>query len=118
MTKIILFLTLSTFSYSADKWEYLLGEFSSQIGFTTIDSTYGGDVSSNKYTTLIERGDKDPSYYTRVALKLALNKMGEDGWELIDIAQTPLNPAKTQREIKHPHLATVFYFKRKITNQP
>ena len=116
MKKVILLFTLFSFGYSIEKWEYLMGEFDSQNGFMAIDSDYEDDGLFDKYRTLIERGDKDLSYYSRIALKEALNKLGMDGWELINIAQTPLNPAKSQRELKSPRLASIFYFKRKITN--
>ena len=113
MKKIILLLTLIAFSYSGEQWEYLLGEFSSKNGFLIIGLTDNKDKLFNMYTTLIEEGDKDASFYTRVALSTALNKMGEDGWELINIEETELNPAKNQKEIKNPRLEKVFYFKRR-----
>ena len=118
MKKIILLLIIFTFAFSVEKWEYLIGEFNSKNGFMTMGLTYEEDESFSKYTTLIEQGDKDASYYAHVALKTALNKMGADGWELINIVATQINPAKTQREIKKPRLENVFYFKRMATNKP
>ena len=114
MKQIVLLLTLFSFSFTSEKWEYLIGEFSNKDGFMIIGSMDGENTSLDKYSTTIEEGDKEKAYYTSIALQASLNKMGADGWELITIAQTALNSAKTQWEIKKPKLSNVYYFKRII----
>jgi len=95
MKKLIILISLVTISFSADKWEYLIGKFQNTYGFTGFE--IDGNKESKYATPLKEH--KSQAY----AITNSLNLLGEDGWELIDI--DVLNDS-----------VTLYIFKRNLTN--
>ena len=97
MKKLIL-IALITFSLSAERFEYLIGELRN-LDYKTANFTIPSDVNG-KYDTI---GGDIEDRPRGIVLITALNLLGEDGWELIDSGQIAS--------------AVKFYlFKRKINN--
>ena len=101
MKKImVLLLTLVTLSFSADKWEYCQVDYQfnqQQIYF----KVYSENSEVSKYEFRKEHGETDFVHLEDTTLKFkTLNKMGLDGWEIVDI--------------KHITRWTQYFLKRKI----
>ena len=109
MKKLILFLTLVTLSFSANKWEYcrairqetdglvtFLPFFEDSTSFSSLEFTAKYQATSRKYSN-------DSLPFVNPEL-IGLNKLGADGWELVHF-----------ENISTSHIPEILYYlKRKI----
>jgi len=100
MKKLILLLLLFSLSFSADKWEYIVGvhkhdvDLSNDFKIKSDSGLLDETILTAKYGTT--ENEKNPSPVIK-----SLNKLGDDGWELVQV--------RTINENK-----TYFYLKRKM----
>ena len=103
MNKLIILITLVAVSFSAQKWEYIIGVHINKV----VSSTLGKDMLKNavEVDDWIVLSDRTQKYDLRESGKpnpqlSGMNKMGQDGWELM---------FKEESEE-----GNYYYFKRKI----
>ena len=100
MNILILLLSLVAVSFSADKWEYLIGKHQMSYGLEGFAIAIQSGENYNlekeiysKYETIMTQGIQGHPIIK--ALKL----LGEDGWELVDVKA-------------FNDMVTFYYFKR------
>ena len=109
MKKLILLLTLVAVSFSAEQWEYAIGEYIGQYMREYPDKTRW-ELTYNENET-----EKDIIYARNLKVYdgdiknfrlYGMNKMGQDGWELV---MCYIDDQRGSRSIYH--------FKRKIEDK-
>ena len=102
MKKLILLLTLVAVSFSADKWEYAIGEYIGQYTKIYPDKT--------RWELTYNETEKDIIYLRNLKVYdgeikkfrlYGMNKMGQDGWELV-------------ASYVNDRSRNIYHFKRKI----
>ena len=111
MKKLIILLTLVAVSFSADKYQYLIGRFSSMgslAGFSIneyrvyVREDLRLEINEKLKKYVIESREVDDAI---IVLNEALTRLGEDGWELFSIQPTDAKAI------------TNYYFKRNIEGE-
>ena len=114
MKKLILLFSMVAISFSADKWEYLEAEHTTmETGYEVFTISKANSLKNmRKKYTFFYQGDLDAGSWDQMNHKgdiypdmKALNLLGADGWELIQINLDPKFPDTNK-----------YYFKRKLTN--
>ena len=98
MKKIILLVVLVTLTFSADKWEYLVGKHQNMksVGWRGFVFPQAYEGKYDKYRNGMKEYDS-PLY----PLINSLDKIAEDGWELVSVS------------VENESL-TLYHFKRKV----
>ena len=118
MKHLIILLTLVAVSFSSEKWEYLLGEWTKGTFFKYEEEKILNKENFIVYDGIkseydIDIGDSEYQYYG-YGLQKSLQLIGKDGWELVNVLlvdETDVDIGdRASKDSKTYH----YYFKRKI----